>query len=338
MVLLTMTATIVEAFQTLHEAENSHSHEESAAASQQQMGKEIGESILKTSPDNEAQLSEKDEETEDKERDAKLTEDSDQTDLPVQQNAPTSSSGDSKSVGNAKVSQEPLLANPKIGNPISHGQIIDLWRDIKKKNISPLTLELLLRGSRVYVPPPVPKAEPTSEYKALMARLRREEEARSYERMINPPPPMETFAQVFPSASAAHAFTANFSEPGNTEDDDVTYADIDRQIAVIFNVIVSIVACAFGLWMAARWWSTPARLALSMSGSLLVGIAEVVVYMGYIRRVGEAKGQAKKLQEVKEVMTTWVVGGDAKDEQIEPVMLVEKDDNDNAKPRQRKNI
>lgn len=171
-----------------------------------------------------------------------------------------------------------------------------------------------------------------------MARLRREEEARAYERMTNPPPPMETFAQRFPTASAAHAFTANFPEPGNSEDDDVTYADIDRQIAVIFNIIVSILACAFGLWMAARWWSTPARLALSMSGSLLVGIAEVVVYMGYIRRVGEAKGQAKKLQEVKEVMTTWVVGGDAKDGQIEPVMLEEKDDNEDAKPRRRKNI
>ncbi|CAD6443104.1 a3ed1b55-7719-480b-8297-f2176f8e3d39 [Sclerotinia trifoliorum] len=339
MVLLTMTATIVEALQTLHEAETSHSHEELAQlSSQQQMGKEIEGSILTTSQENEAQLSKKDKETGGEERDVKATEDSDPTDLPVQQDVPTLSSGDSKSVGNAKVSQEPLLANPKIGNPISHGQIIDLWRDIKKQNISSLTLELLLRGSRVYVPPPVPKAEPTSEYKALMARLRREEEARTYERMINPPPPMETFAQIFPSASAAHAFSANFSEPGNSEDDDVTYADIDRQIAVIFNVIVSIVACAFGLWMAARWWSTPARLALSMSGSLLVGIAEVVVYMGYIRRVGEAKGQAKKLLEVKEVMKTWVVGGDAKVEQVEPVMLVEKDDNEDAKPRRRKNI
>lgn len=177
----------------------------------------------------------------------------------------------------------------------------------------------------------------TSEYKALMARLRREEETRSYERMTNPPPPMETFAQRFPSASVAHAFTANFPGP-TSEDDDVTYADIDRQIAVIFNVIVSIIACAFGLWMAAKWWSTPARLALSMSGSLIVGIAEVVVYMGYIRRVGEAKGQAKKLREVKEVTATWVVGGNAKDGQIKPVLLDEKDDNKDAKPRRRKNI
>ncbi|ESZ91495.1 hypothetical protein SBOR_8124 [Sclerotinia borealis F-4128] len=327
-----MTPTIVEALRTLHEIET-HSHQEQLPSEHPiETRKEVEENTLQSSTDNETQLS-----REDDGRNAELTADSNQTELPVRQNVPTAISDGVKLLGNAKVSQEPQLADPNIGNPISHGQIIDLWRDLNKHDSSSLTLELLLRGSRVYVPTPILKAEPTSEYKILMARLRREEEARAYERMTNPPPPMETFTQRFPSASAAHAFSANFPEPA-TEDDDVTYADIDRQIAVIFNVIVSIVACAFGLWMAARWWSTPARLALSMGGSLLVGVAEVVVYMGYIRRVGEAKGQAKKLLEVKEVMTTWVVGGEAKDGQIEPVMLGEKDDNEEAKPRRRKNI
>ncbi|KAA8566192.1 hypothetical protein EYC84_008793 [Monilinia fructicola] len=304
MVLLTMTSTIVEALQTLYQIESSHTQEGAAQLCDEQLTetrKDVKKDILETSFDNEAKINTKDQEV-----DAGLTEDSSGNKLPVKQKFPTASPDGIKLVENAKIPQEPLLANPMIGNPISHNQIIDLWRDLKKQDRSSFNLELLLRGSRVYVPPPKPKAEPTSEYKALMERLRREEEARAYERMINPPPPMETFAQRFPSASAAHAFTANFPESTNSEDDEVTYADIDRQIAVIFNVIVSIVACAFGLWMAARWWSTPARLALSMSGSLLVGIAEVVVYMGYIRRIGEAKGQAKKLREVKEVMTTWV--------------------------------
>ncbi|RAL62062.1 hypothetical protein DID88_002549 [Monilinia fructigena] len=305
MVLLTMTSTIVEALQTLHQIETSHTHKEAAQLRDEQpteTTKDVEKDILEISSDIETAIT-----TEDQEIDAELTEDSSENKLPVKQKLPTASSDGAKLVKNAKISQEPLLANPRIGNPISHSQIIDLWRDLKKQDPSLFTLELLLRGSRVYVPPPKPKAEPTSEYKALMERLRREEEARAYERMINPPPPMETSAQRFPSASAAHAFRANFPESTNSEDDDVTYADIDRQIAVIFNVIVSIVACAFGLWMAARWWSTPTRLALSMSGSLLVGIAEVVVYMGYIRRIGEAKGQARKLREVKEVMSTWVL-------------------------------
>lgn len=141
-----------------------------------------------------------------------------------------------------------------------------------------------------------------------MARLRREEEARSYQRMINPLPPAETFAQRFPLSSAAHAF-ASSQQPINSDPDEVTYADVDRQMALIFNVLISIVACAAAIWIAAKWWGTPARLALSFSGSLLVGVAEVVVYSGYIRRIGDAKGKEKSIKEIKEVVNTWVVGG-----------------------------
>lgn len=143
-----------------------------------------------------------------------------------------------------------------------------------------------------------------------MARLRREEEARSYERMTNPPPPMETFSQRFPAASAARAFSSSHQniQASDPDDDGITYADVDRQMALIFNVLISIVACAAAIWIAAKWWSTPARLALSMSGSALVGVAEVVVYSGYLRRVGEAKGKEKQVKEVKEIVNTWVIG------------------------------
>jgi TMEM199 family protein len=146
-----------------------------------------------------------------------------------------------------------------------------------------------------------------------MARLRREEESRAYERMINPPPPQETFSRRFPTASAAYAFSSTAayeSFNSSTEEDDITYTDINRQISLIFNVLISIVACAAAIWMAARWWDTPARLALSMSGSLLVGVAEVVVYSGYIRRLGEAKQKEGVVKEVKEIVETWVIGGE----------------------------
>lgn len=132
--------------------------------------------------------------------------------------------------------------------------------------------------------------------------------------MTNPPPPVETFSQGFPASSAVHAFDSNHypTAPADpfAEKDEITYADVDRQMALIFNVLLSIIACAGAIWVAARWWSTPARLALSMSGSLLVGIAEVVVYSGYIRMVGESKGKEKSVKEIKEVVKTWVIGGD----------------------------
>lgn len=143
-----------------------------------------------------------------------------------------------------------------------------------------------------------------------MARLRRQEEERTYERMTNPPQPMETFAQMYPASSAARAFASSHQniDASDPDDDGLTYADVDRQMGLILNVLLSIVACAGALWVAARWWSTPARLALSMSGSILVGVAEVVVYSGYIRRLGEARGKEKGVKEIKEVVNTWVVG------------------------------
>lgn len=55
--------------------------------------------------------------------------------------------------------QEPSLAQPKIGNPISHGQVLALWNQTKELGLSTCNLETLLRGARVYVPPPPPKPE-----------------------------------------------------------------------------------------------------------------------------------------------------------------------------------
>lgn len=141
-----------------------------------------------------------------------------------------------------------------------------------------------------------------------MARLRREEEARQYERMINPPLPMETFQQRFPNSNGTKLFFPSRADIG--EDDETTYADVNRQMALIMNVLVSIVACSVAIWLAARHWSTPSRLGLSMGGSGMVGVAEVVVYAGYIRRLKEAREKGKKQLEVKEILKTWIIGGD----------------------------
>ena len=64
---------------------------------------------------------------------------------------------------------EPSLDQPAIGNPIAHGQIIAISKTLKKirkdvtngnaDNIVSCHLDDLLRGSKVYVEPPKPKAE-----------------------------------------------------------------------------------------------------------------------------------------------------------------------------------
>ena len=149
-------------------------------------------------------------------------------------------------------------------------------------------------------------ATQTSEYKALMVRLRREEEARAYERMINPPLNVESFSQRFPSTQPR--IFPNDYQPENAEDEEITYADVNRQIALIINIVVSIIACSVALWMASSQWTTPKRLGLSMGGSGIIGLAEVVVYTGYLRRLNEAKEKGKKEVEIKAIIMTWVIG------------------------------
>lgn len=153
-----------------------------------------------------------------------------------------------------------------------------------------------------------------------MARLRREEEDRAYERMVNPPLRTETFSQRFPNSSHAALFPTAQADIG--DDDEVSYADINRQMTLIINILISIVACSVAIWLAARHWSTPTRLGLSMGGSGMIGIAEVVVYAGYLRRIKEARENGKKDVEVKEIINTWIIGGgDEKADRDEAILL-----------------
>lgn len=162
-----------------------------------------------------------------------------------------------------------------------------------------------------------------------MARLRREEEARAYERMINPPFKLQTFSHRFSSSSQPRLFPTDY-QPDVAEVDEITYADVNRQMALIINILVSIVACSVAIWMASSHWTTPKRLGLSMGGSGIIGVAEVVVYTGYLRRLKEAREKGKKEVEIKEVMKSWVIGGDestTEGKALEPVAIQEKHTN-----------
>ncbi|KAI5239146.1 hypothetical protein E4T43_06920 [Aureobasidium subglaciale] len=210
-------------------------------------------------------------------------------------------------------SRGPSLREPTVGSPVSHAQLIEVARFLRESDVpskDDYRLDALLKGANIYVAPPKPKPQPvcthlthlvattrtdrvsqTAEYLALMARLRREEENIAYQRMINP--------------------TTSIPEPSRIrvedEDDEVTYTDVNRQLALIINVLVSIIACSVAIWIAARHWSVPQRMALSMFGSGTVAFAEVAIYMGYIRRIKDAKHTEKKKVETKEVVDTWVI-------------------------------
>lgn len=152
----------------------------------------------------------------------------------------------------------------------------------------------------------------SEEYKTLMARLRAEEEERKYAAMVNAPAHSPTFADRFPNSPYAHLFPDS-TRPATASDgvlhDEVSFQDINRQLALIANVLISIVACSVAIWWGTWHWSTGWRLGASMGGSGIVGVAEIVVYMGYISRMDMAKAKERKKVERKSVAKTWVIEG-----------------------------
>lgn len=53
------------------------------------------------------------------------------------------------------------MSDPEVGKPISHGDIVHLWKRLQTAQAgSSPSLEQLLRGAQVYIPPPPPKKEP----------------------------------------------------------------------------------------------------------------------------------------------------------------------------------
>ena len=72
---------------------------------------------------------------------------------------------------------EPPLKEPKVGNPISHNQLIDIVRELQKRSSKHddghenVDLDLVLKGAQVYKAPPKPKPSPVGgESHGLKAR------------------------------------------------------------------------------------------------------------------------------------------------------------------------
>jgi hypothetical protein len=81
-----------------------------------------------------------------------------------------------------------------------------------------------------------------------------------------------------------------------------------RALAVVANVVLSLLACAYGVWRATRWWSVPSRTAAALVAALVVALAEVGVYAAYTLRVAEAERRERSRVEVRSVLARWKVG------------------------------
>ena len=163
-----------------------------------------------------------------------------------------------------------------------------------------------------------------------MARLRRNEEAQEYERMFS----RSRGTSKWSSALSSNVATNSLKPPKNEEsDDEITYTDVNRQVTLIINVLVTIIACGIAMWLVAYHWSTPKRLALSMSSSVVVGVAEVAIYAAYLRRLDTAKVKERRKTEKRSITNTWVIEASPK---VKEVAGVKKDEKSGSDMRKRK--
>ncbi|EZF35617.1 hypothetical protein TMEN_6068 [Trichophyton mentagrophytes] len=194
---------------------------------------------------------------------------------------------------------------------------------------SKYTLNSLLRGAKLYIPPPPPKPAPSPEYLALKAKLLAEAEQNQYNSLLHPLSPSESKRQpaaIFASRSSRiHNGAKQSVLMENDESDPITPS-------LVLNILVSILFTGFATyWGLSNFripklstllpWSErpsslnsdphayyyyphapssqPFRVFVSLFIGILVGVAEVVVYASYLRKVANAKAKEKAKVEKK---------------------------------------
>ncbi|OJJ51387.1 hypothetical protein ASPZODRAFT_127458 [Penicilliopsis zonata CBS 506.65] len=233
-----------------------------------------------------------------------------------------------------------LPSSPSLESPISHDQLIRLARyfSTARKTIPDASLDRdnslssLLYGTKVYVPPPPKKPEPTPEYLALKARLLAAADTDAYNCLISSSSspsyslssttrhgPSPVFASSTPTLSAIHDGGA----PHDTDNDPLTPS-------LVLNIFLSVLITGFSVYWALTKFPTPdlrifaprtntgssrpgmsepLRVLLSFLAALAVAVAEVFIYGAYLRKVNTARTREKRLRERKEVIGCDEVGG-----------------------------
>lgn len=162
--------------------------------------------------------------------------------------------------------------------------------------------DILKLTSVVVVQPPATETKPKSaEYQKLMTQLRKREQEAEYNKLVNPRPQYDTLYQPDPLQAPLPAIAAK---------------QLKEQITTIFNIFVLVASVVYAVWYwtGSSWGLEPVwRVLLCVFTGLLVVTAEVVVYMGYLRRVEEARTKERNKKEVKKVVRKLVVGSPKKE-------------------------
>ncbi|ODV87448.1 hypothetical protein CANARDRAFT_5979 [[Candida] arabinofermentans NRRL YB-2248] len=192
---------------------------------------------------------------------------------------------------------------------ISYEDLITLHK-LHQSNIQPdsqneqLSLLELLKGSSIYKHPP-PTAAKTPEFLKMMEQLRLKEQEYEYQKLVK-------------SGNRYGGSRVFKLDAGSNDDDEFETLtplqqtkQVNHQLTTIFNIFVSVASVGYAVWY---WTGTSMRISdayrvlLSLFFSILVLVAEVVVFGGYLRKVEEAKKTERKKKEIQKVVDTVTFG------------------------------
>lgn len=173
---------------------------------------------------------------------------------------------------------------------ISHSNLIGFYKSCRPTP----SLKALVQTTKVHVPE---KAAPqkSPEFESLMTKLRLEQKEKEYQRLINPSPAIETLYEQNPQ---------DIMTPAQA------HKELKNQITTIVNILISVgsVVYAIWYWTASLWGLQDSyRVLLCLFFGILVLVAEVVVYLGYLNKIEEAKTRERQKKEVKKIISSEVI-------------------------------
>ncbi|KAJ5773612.1 hypothetical protein N7457_008508 [Penicillium paradoxum] len=207
-----------------------------------------------------------------------------------------------------------LPATLEVDAPIAHEQLIRLARYLQndpeyteKASHTPTILNSLLRGTKVYVPPPPKKPEPSAEYLASKARLLAATEQESYNRLLNP--------NYKPNADHADPHASPYTTNGAMEEDTLT-------ISLVSSIFISVLVSGFSVYAALTKFPTAqileseaVKVLLGLFAALAVAVAESFLYWTYLGKVDRAKLKERAVREKKVVIGA--VGEEVEEESVD---------------------
>ncbi|EGV64724.1 Vacuolar ATPase assembly integral membrane protein [Yamadazyma tenuis] len=173
---------------------------------------------------------------------------------------------------------------------LSHKDLIRFYHKFKPTS----SLLDLIKLSQIHLPNKnVVESKPkTKEYLQLMERLRLNAKETEYRKLVTARADYDT---LYEDKSHEVQTPAQMNK------------EIKNYLTTIVNILISVASVVYAIWYwTASSWALPDsyRVLMCLFFGLLVLVAEVVVYLGYLNKIDTARTVERKKKEVKKVLKT----------------------------------